>query len=73
VRDDIKGLGLRKEDAQDRVIRKGLTCGNRPALPKRGSEDESGFGLRSRDVNDDDDGDDVVVVVVGLVRVRVVV
>jgi hypothetical protein len=29
VRDDMKRLGLRKEDVQDRVRWKGLTYGNR--------------------------------------------
>jgi hypothetical protein len=50
VRDDINGLGLRKEDAQDRVRWKGVTYGNRPTLPKCGNEDVSCYGLRPRDV-----------------------
>jgi hypothetical protein len=38
----MKGLVLKKEDAQDRVIWKGMTYGNRLTLPKCGSEDASG-------------------------------
>jgi hypothetical protein len=36
VNDDMRELGLRKEDAQDRVIWKGLTYGNHLTLPKCG-------------------------------------
>jgi hypothetical protein len=46
----MKGLGLRKEDAQDRVRWKGLIYGNRPAVPQCGREDVSGYSLRPRDV-----------------------
>jgi hypothetical protein len=41
VRDDMKGLGLRKEDAQDRVRWKGVTYGKSPRLPKCDNEDVS--------------------------------
>jgi hypothetical protein len=43
VRKDMKGLGLRKEDAQDRVRLKGMTYGNRSTLPKCGNEDVGGY------------------------------
>jgi hypothetical protein len=43
ARDDINGLGLRKEDAQDRVRWKDLTYGNRLTLPKCGRQDVCGY------------------------------
>jgi hypothetical protein len=48
--DDMRELGLRKEDVQDRVRWKGLTYRNRQTLPKCGREDVSCYGLCSRDV-----------------------
>ena len=50
VANDMKELGLRKEDAQDRTRWRGLISGNRPTLPQCGNEDSGRYHLRSRDV-----------------------
>ena len=49
VADDIKQLGLRREDAQDRTRWSGLISGYRPTLLQC-SEDSGRYCLRSHDV-----------------------
>ena len=39
VKDDMRRLGLKKEDAQDRKRWRGLSLGNRLTLPQRGKEE----------------------------------
>jgi hypothetical protein len=41
VKNDMKEFGLKKEDAQDRVIWKGLTYGKRLTPPKCSNEEVS--------------------------------
>src|SRR5450432_185777 len=50
VADDMKELGLIREDAQERTMWRGLISGNRPTLLQRGNAGADRYDLRSRDV-----------------------
>jgi len=49
-KDDMKNLGLVKDDAYNRDKWRSLTTGNHPTLPQCGYEGVIVYGLRSHDV-----------------------